>query len=58
NKLHITKTIHKFSIDSNLRPTGSEFHSGSLANSIKHDDDSGEEHVEGSVELNAHDFDR
>ncbi|GAB2273381.1 hypothetical protein Dimus_008178, partial [Dionaea muscipula] len=58
NKLHITKTIHKFSIDSNLRPTGSEFHSGPAANSIKHDDDSGEEHVEGSVELNAHDFDR
>ncbi|GAB2277841.1 Protein disulfide-isomerase 5-4 [Dionaea muscipula] len=58
NRLNITKTIRKFSIDSNLRPTGSEFHSGPAANSIKHDDDSSEERVEGSVELNARDFDR
>ncbi|GAB2283794.1 hypothetical protein Dimus_018283 [Dionaea muscipula] len=36
----------------------SEFHFGLAANSIKHDDDSSEEHVEGSVQLNAHEFDR
>ncbi|KAL9264486.1 disulfide isomerase-like 5-4-like protein [Drosera capensis] len=58
HRLNITKTVQKFSIDSNLRPTGSEFHSGPIAGSIKHDDDSDEEHVEGSVELNPRNFDR
>ncbi|KAL6530947.1 Protein disulfide-isomerase 5-4 [Orobanche hederae] len=47
NRLNITKTVRKFSIDSNLRPTGSEFHSGTNANAVKHDDQVDEEFVEG-----------
>ncbi|GAB4849655.1 Protein disulfide-isomerase 5-4 [Ancistrocladus abbreviatus] len=58
NRLNITKTIRKFSIDSNLKPTGSEFHSGPVAKIIKHDDESDDVHVEGSAILNAHIFDR
>lgn len=58
NRLNITKTIRKFSIDSNLRPTGSEYQSGIVNNVIKHDEESDEVHVEGSIPLNAHAFDR
>ncbi|GMH05719.1 hypothetical protein Nepgr_007559 [Nepenthes gracilis] len=57
NRLNITKTIRKFSIDSNLRPTGSEFHSRPIAKFIKHDDESDEGYAEGSIVLNAHNFD-
>ncbi|GAB4846203.1 Protein disulfide-isomerase 5-4 [Ancistrocladus abbreviatus] len=57
NRLNITKTIRKFSIDSNLKPTGPEFHSGPVTESIKHDDESAGGHVEGSATLNAHNFD-
>ncbi|KAH1222680.1 Protein disulfide-isomerase 5-3 [Glycine max] len=39
NRLNLTKTVRKFSIDSNLRPTGAEFHSEPAANSIKHDNE-------------------
>lgn len=58
NRLNITKTIRKFSIDSKLRPTGSEFQSGPTKNLIKHDDDGLEEYGEGSVALNGHNFDK
>ncbi|XP_038897891.1 protein disulfide-isomerase 5-4-like [Benincasa hispida] len=58
NRLNITKTIRKFSIDSNLRSTGSEFHSGPLSNLIKHGDEVDEETKEGSAVLNARNFDR
>lgn len=58
NRLNITKTIRKYSIDRNLRSTGSEFESGPVTKAIKHDDESDEEYGEGSVTLNAHNFDR
>ncbi|KAG4980439.1 hypothetical protein JHK84_034021 [Glycine max] len=49
NRLNITKTVRKFSIDSNLRPTGAEFHSGTVANAVKHDDEVDEESVEDTM---------
>ncbi|KAK7324659.1 hypothetical protein VNO77_28394 [Canavalia gladiata] len=58
NRLNLTKTIRKFSIDSNLRPTGVEFHSGPAANIIKHDDVVNEESLEGSVILTTQNFDK
>ncbi|XP_073058976.1 protein disulfide isomerase-like 5-4 [Primulina eburnea] len=59
NRLNITKTVRKYSIDSKLNPTGSEFRSGPTSNSVKHDDDDvDEEYGEGSVSLNARNFDR
>lgn len=58
NRLNITKTVRKFPIDPNLRPTGSEFHSGSLSSIIKHGDEGDEDYGEGSVSLTSHNFDR
>ncbi|MED6191626.1 Protein disulfide-isomerase 5-4 [Stylosanthes scabra] len=58
NRLNITKTVRKFSIDSNLRPTGDEFHSGPVANIIKHDEQVEEESVEGALILTSHNFDK
>ncbi|PIN15131.1 COPII vesicle protein [Handroanthus impetiginosus] len=58
NRLNITKTIRKYSIDSKLNPTGSEFRSGPIAQAFKHDEEVDEEHGEGSVSLNARNFDR
>lgn len=59
NRLNITKTVRKFSIDSNLRPTGPEFLSGPTTNAVKHDDDDVlEDYAEGSVVLNGHNFDK
>ncbi|CAA0840367.1 Protein disulfide-isomerase 5-4 [Striga hermonthica] len=58
NRLNITKTVRKYSIDSNLNPTGSEFQSGPVAKAIKHDDESDEEYNEGSVVLTGNNFDR
>lgn len=58
NRLNITKTVHKYSIDANLRPTGTEFQSGPISNVVKHDDEVDEEYGEGSVSLNERNFDR
>ncbi|XP_022735680.1 protein disulfide-isomerase 5-3-like isoform X2 [Durio zibethinus] len=58
NRLNITKTIRKFSIDKHLRPTGAEFHSGPVPHFIKHEDEVDEQTVEGSVPLNGVSFDR
>lgn len=58
NRLNITKTIRKHSIDKHLRPTGSEFHSGSTTTELKHDEVDDEEYGEGSVSLNGHNFDK
>ncbi|KAI5641683.1 hypothetical protein M9H77_00088 [Catharanthus roseus] len=58
NRLNITKTVRKYPIDSNLRPIGSEFQSGPLSSSIKHDYEDDEEYAEGSVSLSEHNFDR
>ncbi|KAL3639938.1 Protein disulfide-isomerase 5-4 [Castilleja foliolosa] len=58
NRLNITKTVRKYSIDPNLNPTGSEFQSGHHAKPIKHDEDNDEEYGEGSVVLTGNNFDR
>lgn len=58
NRLNITKTVRKYSIDRNLKSTGSEFQSGPVSKDIKHDDEVDEEYGEGSVSLSAHNFDR
>ncbi|KAB1995496.1 hypothetical protein ES319_D13G165800v1 [Gossypium barbadense] len=58
NRLNVTKTIRKFSIDPHLRPTGAEFHSGPLPHYIKHGDEVDEETNEGSVALNSASFDK
>ncbi|XWS11189.1 hypothetical protein CRYUN_Cryun38cG0062600 [Craigia yunnanensis] len=58
NRLNITKTIRKFSIDPHLRPTGAEFHSASVPHFIKHGDEVDEEDVEGAVPLNSVSFDK
>ncbi|KAI9079173.1 hypothetical protein K1719_034981 [Acacia pycnantha] len=58
NRLNITKTVRKFSIDSHLRPVGSEFHSGPVATDIKHDVEVDEESTEGSVPLSGSNFDK
>ncbi|KAK4746359.1 hypothetical protein SAY87_012671 [Trapa incisa] len=57
NRLNITKTVRKFSIDRDLKAIGSEFHSGP-AHDINHGDDIAEEYSEGSIPLTSHNFDR
>jgi len=56
--LNITKTIRKYPISSDLRPTGSEFHSGPISRNIKHDEEVDEEYAEGSIALGERNFDR
>ncbi|KAK8620495.1 hypothetical protein V6N13_066970 [Hibiscus sabdariffa] len=58
NRLNITKTIRKFSIDPQLRSTGSEFHPEPVPHYIKHGDEVNEETVEGAVPLNGISFDK
>ncbi|XP_042374925.1 protein disulfide isomerase-like 5-4 [Zingiber officinale] len=57
NRLNITKTIRKFSIDPNLVSTGSEFHSGPIPVINKHGDDI-EEDSEGSDSLTLENFEK
>ncbi|XP_009358122.2 protein disulfide-isomerase 5-3 [Pyrus x bretschneideri] len=57
NRLNITKTIRKFSIGTDLRPTGSEFRSGPVLHNIKHGD--GDEYSgDGSILLTAQNFEK
>ncbi|URE36856.1 Endoplasmic reticulum vesicle transporter [Musa troglodytarum] len=58
NRLNITKTVRKFSIDPNLIPTGSEFHSGPIPKVNKHGDDFQEEYSDGSDSLTAESFEK
>ncbi|EPS68860.1 hypothetical protein M569_05909 [Genlisea aurea] len=58
NRLNLTKTIRKYSIDSTLIPTGPEFQSGSVSSAVRHDEEVDEEHGEGSVVLNKLIFDK
>ncbi|KAF2285819.1 hypothetical protein GH714_008254 [Hevea brasiliensis] len=58
NRLNITKTIRKFSIDHDLRPTGSEFHSGPVLHDINHGDEFDGVVSEGSVSLTGRNFDQ
>ncbi|TXG67863.1 hypothetical protein EZV62_009138 [Acer yangbiense] len=57
NRLNITKTIRKFSIDKDLRPTGSEFHSVPALHFIKHGEEVDEGSVDSSIRLTAANFD-
>ncbi|XP_057992705.1 protein disulfide-isomerase 5-3 isoform X2 [Hevea brasiliensis] len=58
NRLNITKTIRKFSIDHDLRSIGSEFHSEPILHDIKHGDDFDGEVGEGSVLITDRNFDQ
>nr|ACN34146.1 unknown [Zea mays] len=57
NRLNITKTVRKYSIDRNLVPTGSEFHPGPIPILNKHGDDVEEDHVDGAFSLSSRNFD-
>lgn len=57
-RLNITRTIRKYSIDPNLKTTGSEFHSGSIPKINNHGDrDLGEDNGDDSVALTSAQFD-
>ncbi|XP_058092838.1 protein disulfide isomerase-like 5-4 [Magnolia sinica] len=58
NRLNITKTVRKFSIDHNLNPTGSEFHRGPIPKVKNHGDEVDEVYGEDSVALTSATFDR
>ncbi|KAK8483069.1 hypothetical protein V6N11_049611 [Hibiscus sabdariffa] len=58
NRLNITKTIRKVSIDPHLQPTGAEFHPGPIPHYIKHGDEVDEEIVEGAIPLNGINFEK
>ncbi|XVF77603.1 hypothetical protein PTKIN_Ptkin14bG0059200 [Pterospermum kingtungense] len=61
NRLNITKTIRKFSIDPHLRPAGVEVLFGPLLRLIKHGDEVDEgavEAVEGAMPLNGTSFNK
>ncbi|XP_078436810.1 protein disulfide isomerase-like 5-4 isoform X2 [Wolffia australiana] len=57
NRLNITKTIRKFSIDPNLRSMGSEFHSGPIPDVNNHGDEFEGDYSEDSVKLTGQTFD-
>lgn len=56
--MNITKTVRKFSIDLNLRSTGSEFHSAPIPTVNKHGDEFGDEYSDGSDYLTAENFEK
>ncbi|PPS00438.1 hypothetical protein GOBAR_AA20236 [Gossypium barbadense] len=56
NRLNITKTIRKFSIDPQLRHKAIEFHSEPVPHVSQHGDEVDDEAVEGSVSLNSDSF--
>ncbi|KAK1391818.1 Protein disulfide-isomerase 5-3 [Heracleum sosnowskyi] len=58
NRLNVTKTVRKYSIDRNFKSTGPEFLAGPVSKVIKHDDFVEGAYAEGSVSLNAQNFDR
>ncbi|GAU26616.1 hypothetical protein TSUD_102230 [Trifolium subterraneum] len=58
NRLNLTKTVRKFTIDSNLRPTGYEFQSRPATNVIKHDEKVDEESLEGAFVFTSDNFDK
>ncbi|XP_068337474.1 protein disulfide-isomerase 5-4-like [Pyrus communis] len=51
NRLNVTKTIRKFPIGTDLRPTGSEFHSGPVLDGDEYSGD-------GSISLTAQNFEK
>ncbi|WCJ37862.1 Protein disulfide-isomerase 5-3 [Euphorbia peplus] len=58
NRLNISKTVRKYSIDHHLIPTGTEFHSGPDLHHIKHGDEFHGEVSQGAVPLDSRNFDQ
>ncbi|XP_024976729.1 protein disulfide isomerase-like 5-4 [Cynara cardunculus var. scolymus] len=59
NRLNITKTVRKYPIDKHFEATGSEYDPTPVPTIIKHDDKVDDQETgEGSVKLNAQDFDK
>nr|GEU93211.1 protein disulfide isomerase-like 5-4 [Tanacetum cinerariifolium] len=58
NRLNITKTVRKYSINKHLESTGPEFDPVPTSTIIKHDVKVDEEYGEGSVTLNSQNFDK
>ncbi|KAG9454127.1 hypothetical protein H6P81_007031 [Aristolochia fimbriata] len=58
NRLNITKTVRKYSIDSNFNPTGAEFHPGPIPRVNNHGDEGEGEFGEGSVPITGVSFDK
>ncbi|WOL15134.1 protein disulfide isomerase-like 5-4 [Canna indica] len=58
NRLNITKTVRKFSIDPNLVPTGSEYHAGPIPIVNKHGDDFEEVDNDGADFLTSENFEK
>lgn len=58
NRLNITKTVRKFSIDPNLKGTGFEFHSGPIPRLGNHGDEIEEEYGDGTISLTASTFEK
>ncbi|GMJ01495.1 PROTEIN DISULFIDE ISOMERASE 12, PDI-like 5-3, ARABIDOPSIS THALIANA PROTEIN DISULFIDE ISOMERASE 12 [Hibiscus trionum] len=58
NRLNITKTIRKFTIDPDLRRTGAEYNSVPVPDVIQHGEEVDDEAVVGSESLNGDNFDR
>ena len=56
NRLNITKTVRKFSIDPHLRPTGSEFHSDPIPMVSNHGDETEGEYSDGSALITSSNF--
>ncbi|KAF5814956.1 putative endoplasmic reticulum vesicle transporter, Thioredoxin domain, Thioredoxin-like superfamily [Helianthus annuus] len=57
NRLNITKTIRKYSINKQYQSNGHEFHSVPVAH-VKHDEKVDETYGEGSITLNSRNFDK
>lgn len=58
NRLNITKTVRKYSINKHLESTGPEFDPVPVSKIIKHDEKVDEEYGEGSVKINSQNFDK
>ncbi|KAL7598844.1 hypothetical protein Lser_V15G21017 [Lactuca serriola] len=58
NRLNVSKTIRKYSINKHLQTKGPEFDSTPVSTVIKHDDKVHQEYSEGSVTLNSNNFDK
>nr|XP_043630720.1 protein disulfide-isomerase 5-3-like [Erigeron canadensis] len=58
NRLNITKTVRKYSINRHFHSNGHEYETGPVTYAIKHDEIVDETYGEGSVALNSHNFDR
>ncbi|KAL7584153.1 protein disulfide isomerase-like 5-4 isoform X1 [Lactuca sativa] len=58
NRLNITKTIRKYSINQNYHPSGFEYDAGPISYALKHDDKVEEGYGDGSIPLTSRNFDK